>query len=125
MDLLRPAGDPHMTVNGAPLLSQAGHVEYRAALSFEMRGHPEERTNRDDAGSTNAGDEDAEGFVETGGSRLGQRGPQLRFGEIPRLSQLQRAAVHRDEARTEAFDARIILVAARLIDFAFAAELGL
>src|ERR1700761_3742343 len=114
MDLRRPAGDPHMTVDGAPLLGEAGHVEDRAALSLDMGGHPEKRTNRDDAGSTDAGNENAIGFVESGMCRLGQR-RQFVLAEIARFPELQRTAVHRHEARTETFDARIILVAARLI----------
>src|ERR1700730_2274554 len=124
MDLLRPAGDPHMTVDGAPFLGEAGHIEDRAALSFEMGGHPEKRTNRHDAGSTDAGNKNTVGLVEIRASRLGQR-RQLVLAKITALPLPQRTAVHRDEARTETFDAGIILVAARLIDFAFAAELGL
>jgi hypothetical protein len=85
MDLLRPAGDPHMTVDGAPLLGEAGHIEDRAALSFEMGGHPEERANRDDACSTDAGNENAVGFVEIRVSRLGQR-RQLLLTEIARFA---------------------------------------
>src|ERR1700738_4184797 len=89
-----------------------------------MGGHSEERTNRDAARSTNPSDEDAVGLIETGVSRLGQR-RELVLAKITALPLPQRTAVHRDEARTETFDAGIILVAARLIDFAFAAELGL
>src|SRR5205085_11695576 len=89
-----------------------------------MGGHPEERTNRDDAGSTDTGNENAVGFVEIRVCRLGQR-PPLVLTEIARLALLQCTAVHCHEARTETFDAGIILVAGRLIDFAFTAELGL
>src|SRR5438874_3039442 len=118
MDLLRPAGDPNMTVDGAPLLGESGHIEDRAALSFEVGGHPDERTNRDDAGSTDASDENAVGFIEIRVSRLGQR-RQLVLAEIARFAQLQRTAMHGHKTRAETFDAGIILVAARLIDFAF------
>ena len=88
-----------------------------------MGGHSEERTNRDDPGSTHAGNENAVGFVESGMCRLGQR-RQFVLAEIARFAWLQSTAIHGDEARTETFDAGIVLVAARLIDFAFSAELG-
>src|SRR6202011_696341 len=38
MELLRRAGDAHMTVDGVPFLGEAGQVEDRAAFSLEMRG---------------------------------------------------------------------------------------
>src|SRR6185436_4731508 len=47
----------------------------------------------------------------------------LRGEQARALAQL--AAEHADEARAEALDAGVILVAARLVDLALAAELGL
>ena len=35
-------------------------------FAFEMRGHPEQRADRHDAGAADAGDEDAVGLVERG-----------------------------------------------------------
>ena len=66
------SGDADMAVDGAALLRQAGHVENRAALAFEMRRHAEQCPDRDDAGAADAGDEDAVGFVESRLRRLGQ-----------------------------------------------------
>src|SRR2546423_3278003 len=89
-----------------------------------MGGHPQKGTYRDYAGSTDAGNENAVGFVESGMCRLGQR-RQFVLAEIARFAWLQSTAIHGDEARTETFDAGIVLVAARLIDFAFSAALRL
>src|SRR5262245_42622160 len=114
MDLLRPTGDPHMAINGTALLREAGHVENRAALSFEMRRHSEQRTDRNHTGSTDAGDEDAVGLTESRMKRLGQR-RQLLFRQIASVPQLQRTATYCNKTRTETFEAGKILVAARLI----------
>ena len=42
------------------------------ALAFEMRGHAEQRADRDDAGAADPGDQDAVGLVERGMRGLGQ-----------------------------------------------------
>src|SRR6266550_602749 len=47
------------------------------------------------------------------------------FAELAGLALAQRPALDRHKARAEAFEAGVILVAARLIDRALAAELGL
>ncbi len=66
------SGDPHMAVDRAALLREAGHVEHGAALAFEMRGHAEQGPDRDDAGAADPGDEDAVRLVERGMRGLGQ-----------------------------------------------------
>src|SRR5438270_5015240 len=124
MDFLGALGDPDMAVNGAAFLRKAGHVENRAALAFEMRRHSEQRADCHHTGSANACDEDSVMLVDTRKNGLGQW-RQLVFAEIACVPLLQRAAVYRDETRAEAFDAGIVLVAARLIDLSFAAEFGL
>ena len=69
MDVPGRAGDADMAVDGAALLREAGHVEHRAALALEMRGHAEQRADGDHAGAADAGDQDAVGLVEGGQRR--------------------------------------------------------
>ena len=113
-----------MAVDGAALLGETGHVEHGAALLFEMRRHPEERADRDDTGSADAGDEDAVRLIESGMSGLGQRGQPVHMPDRRLCASLSAPPMHGDKARTETLDARIVLVATRLIDRPFAAELG-
>src|ERR1700730_9794118 len=58
VDLVGPAGNPDMTVDGAALLGEPGHIEDSAALLFEMRRHSKECAARDDSGAAYTGDED-------------------------------------------------------------------
>src|SRR5215469_4375455 len=93
--------DPDMAVNGAALLRETGHVENRAALSFKMRRHSEQRADRNDTRSADARDEDAVGLIEARANRLGQP-RRFVLSEIAGLTLLQGAAVYRDETRAEA-----------------------
>src|SRR5262249_18043828 len=78
----------------------------------------------DDAGAADPGDENAVRFGERGRRRLQQiRQPVLSVIGLGRGSEA--AAMHRDKARAETCDAGVILVAARLVDRALAAKLGL
>src|SRR5580704_6111589 len=89
-----------------------------------MRRHADERAQRDHAGAADAGDEDAVRPLERRRFRLRQIGKQAVVrGEPAELA--RRGAAHGDKARAEALEAGKILVAARLIDAALAAELGL
>ena len=54
VDVLGPSGDADVAVDRAALLREAGHVEDRAALAFEMRGHAEQGADGDDAGAADA-----------------------------------------------------------------------
>ena len=112
-------------IHRAALLRQAGHVEHGDALAFEMRRHAEQRADRHDAGAADAGDEDAVGLGRAPGSAGSGSGGSSSSPSSPASRLLQRAALDRDEARAEALDAGVILVAARLVDRALAAEFGL
>ncbi len=77
--------------------------------------------------AADAGDEDAPRPVECGhrGLRHGREGHlvEIKRGAAGALHEF--ATFHRDEARAEALEAGHVLVAARLVDAALAAELGL
>ncbi len=62
-----------MTVDGAALLGEPGHVEDSAALLFQMRRHSKECADRDDAGAAYTGDEDTVRLVQTWMGRFRQR----------------------------------------------------
>src|SRR6185369_12451426 len=119
--------DLHVAPRRAALLREAARVLRDDALAFEVRGHAEQLADRDHAGAADAGDDDPPG-------RFGDRQRRLRRhrdgGEARPLvgvllRALQAAAFDRDEARAEALQARVVLVAGVLVDPAFAAELGL
>src|SRR5215813_12199915 len=111
MDFVGPPRNPDMAVDGAALLSKAGHVEDGAALSLKMRRHAEQGSDRDDAGSPHSGNENPIWFVKPGKRRLGQW-RQVVFPQISRFAPLQCSAMYRDKARAESLDARKVLVAA-------------
>ena len=130
-DIFRRRGDPDVAHDRAVLLREPGEVQRRAASAVDMRGHAEQRADGDDAGATDAGDKDVVGRIELGGGGQRQMRRQRQAGKrilahVPgRALQLaQASAMHGDEARAEAFDAGIILVAVRLVDLALAAELS-
>src|SRR5690606_37597627 len=105
------------------LLREPGHVEHGDALALDVRGHAHERADRDHAGAADAGDDDAPWRRQRRQNRFGK------VGEIvglrgDRLVAPQRPALDGDDARTEAGDARVVLVARELVDRALAAELG-
>ena len=74
VDVLGTLGDPHVAVDRAALLREAGHVDDADALAFEMRRHAEDAADGDDAGAADAGDDDVVGLAELRQLRLGQRG---------------------------------------------------
>ena len=123
-DVLGPAGKLEMGDDGAVLLRQAGHVDDAGALALEMGGHAEDMAGGDDAGAADAGHQDRPGPVERGQLGLGENredgGLAGQLGGLQTLDQL--AAFDRHEARAEALEAGIVLVAHRLVDLALAAE---
>ena len=124
VDVLGPLGDPHVAVDRAALLGEAGHVDDADALALEMRRHAENAADGDDAGAADAGDDDVVGLAELRMRGLRQRHrPPGPAGDA--LALLQLRAVHGDEGRAEALHAGEVLVAGRLVDGALAAELGL
>src|SRR5579862_2408693 len=89
-----------------------------------MRRHADESAQRDDASATDAGDEDAIGPLQRRRFRLRQTGKQAVVRR--KAAELARGgAAHGDKARAKALEAGKVLVAARLIDAALAAERGL
>src|SRR4051794_19187423 len=107
----------------ATLLREAGHVEDHAGLAFDMRGHAEQRADGEHAGAADAADGDVVGlFNRRPRGRLRQR---TDLGKLRRRAMARLAAVDGDEGRAKTLQARIVLVAGRLVDGALAAELGL
>ena len=123
MDVFRLLGEAHVAENGAALLRETRHVEHADALAFKMRRHAENAADGDDAGAADAGDDDVVGLLDRRQLRIGQHRQIMIGGDALALFQL--GAMHRDERRAEALDAGKVLVAARLIDGALAAPLGL
>ena len=125
VDPVRAFGDADMAHHRAALLRHAELVEHGDALPLQMRRHAEQRPDRHDAGAADPGDENAVGLGKGGQGRLGQRRQVVPIVEIGRAALAQAAAMHRDKARAETLEAGKILVAARLVDRALAAEFGL
>ena len=61
VDVFRPRRDLDVAEDRAALLRQAGHVDRRRALAFEMRRHRDHRADRHHAGSADAADQDRVG----------------------------------------------------------------
>ena len=118
-------GDADMGEDGAALLRQPGHVERRAALALEMRGHAQQRADGDDAGAADAGDRGCHRARVSAGSAGSGSSGERRVAAACALALAQPAAMDGDEARAEALEAGEVLVAGRLVDRALAAELGL
>src|ERR1022692_859769 len=96
-------------------------------MAFEMRRHGDDSADRDDAGATDAGDEQVVRAGPCMRCRPRQLGDERR--ETRRASPreraralLQRAADDADKARAKALSAGIVLVATRLVDLALATE---
>src|SRR6185437_16240343 len=110
--------------DGAALLRKARHVEHRDALALEMRGHAEQRADRHHAGAADASDQYPIRLADRRQNRLRQIAERRGIRRVA-LRLAQAAAVHGDEARAEAVDAGIVLVAGRLVDRPLAAKFGL
>ena len=110
VDVFERIGDADVAVDRAALLREAGHVDDADTLAFQMRRHAEDGADGDDAGAADAGDDHAIGMIGQRQRRLRQRRPVRRQRNA--LALLQLGAVHGDEGRAEALQARIILVAA-------------
>src|SRR4051812_16079399 len=122
MDFGRRLGDTQVASNRTAFLRETGLIKHGAAFAFQMRGHADQRTDRDHAGAADAGDENIPRLFECRRElRLRQCG-KIHFTAA--LALLHTAAMDRDEAWAEALDARKILVAIALIDLALAAVFG-
>ena len=114
--------DADVAENRAALLRQARHVEHADGLALEVRRHPQNAADGDDAGAADAGDDDVVGLIDRRQRRIGKLRQRVVGGDAGALFQL--GAVHRDEGRAKTFDAGKVLVAARLVDDALPSEFG-
>ncbi|KAG1183855.1 hypothetical protein G6F35_015241 [Rhizopus arrhizus] len=106
------------------LLRQAGQVQHRGRQAFQVRGHRHDGADGDDAGAAHARDEQAVGAVKRGRGRQRQLFDQALQAFLVGLGRraLPGLAAHDGhEAGAEAFRARVVLVAAGLVDGALAA----
>src|SRR5215469_1731346 len=113
-----------MAQHRAALLRHADLVEHGDTFAFEMRRHAEQRADRHHTGAADTGNQHAIRLAECGQCGVGQ-GREPVFADISRSAFLHAAALDRHKTRAEAFEAGEILVAARLVDHALAAEFGL
>ena len=116
-------GNAQVAVDRTVLLTQAGHVEDRAGLVFQVRRHAQQGADGDHTGSADAGNHDIEGAVQRRQRRRRQALDQL--GDLIGFFRLARLGIqHGDKARAEALHAAVVLVAVGLVDLALAAQLG-
>src|SRR3546814_6016649 len=106
----------------AELLRQAGLVEHRAALAFQVRGHAEQRSKGSHTAAADTRNQHVPWTIQRWVLRLGQcrRLDTAGYG----FGLTQPAAMHGDETRAEALDAGEVLVAGVLIDLALAPQFG-
>src|SRR5690606_30321370 len=119
---LGAVGDLDVAPGGAALLRQAASVLRDHALAVQVRRHAQQRADGDDAGAADTAHHDAPGGIGDGEHGLGN-GRQA--GEVALLFLLgfsQSAAFHRDKAGAKAVHARIVFVAAALVDAALAPQ---
>ena len=57
-------GEPDMAQHRAALLRQAGHIEDHRGFALDMRGHAEQRADRQHAGAADAADRDVVGPIQ-------------------------------------------------------------
>jgi hypothetical protein len=57
-------GKTNVAEHRAAFLRKAGHVEDHAGLAFDMRGHAEQRADREHAGAADAADGDVVGPLQ-------------------------------------------------------------
>ena len=117
-------GNADITEYGPELLREAHEVQDARALALEMRSHCYELSYGDDAGTADARDEQVKAGVDCDGFGVRQRRKRvLKFVlNVETVAFRALAAFDRYEARAEAVDARVVLVARVLIDLALAAK---
>src|SRR5262249_53763701 len=104
------------------LLAEARLVEARDVLAIEERRGAEDLIHGDHAGAPDAGQEDA---CRPTHAQLGVGELAVDVVALARPGPRRSDRHHRQEGRTVATEARVILVARGLVDLGFAAELGL
>ena len=91
-------------------LRQPGLIKDCDALPVEMGRHSDERANRYDAGATDTGDDNSDGFLQGCGVRYRDRRQILRRGKHA-LFFAQCTALDGHETWAESIETRVILVA--------------
>src|SRR2546427_8770478 len=104
------------------LLAETGLIETAHELAVQERGGAQDLVHRDDTGAADAHHEDV-GLGRDLGVRLGQ-GPVDLEDPALLLSWISERH-HRQERRAITLQARVVLVAGRLMDLRLAPELGL
>ncbi|MNX87618.1 hypothetical protein D3C86_1195500 [compost metagenome] len=131
VEALRHVGQAHEGQHRAAFLGEAHEVEHAGRLEFQVGGHGDQRADGDHAGAADAGDQQVIGRVPHVGRRTRQVVQQFGQGALASLglqgadALAHAAALDRDEARAEAVDAGVVLVARRLVELALAAQFGL
>src|SRR5262249_12118165 len=124
VDVLGRRADLHVRRHGAVFLRETRHVEDAHTLAFEVRRHADDLADGDHPRAADAGDEDSIGIVQRWSRRLPD-GREFLAALRGRLALLQPSALDRDEARAEALEARVVLVARGLVDRPLAPIFGL
>jgi len=109
---------------GAAFLRQAARVLRHHAFAVQVRGHAKQLPDGDDARAANAAHHNAPCAFSHGQHRLRHVEQTRRIPLFFFLRLFQLSAFDGDKARAKAFHARIIFVAAVLVDAALAAEFG-
>ena len=125
MDRIRARPDPDKAKHRAELLREAGEIQHAGPLALQMRGHGDQRADRDHAGAAHACDQQVKGRIKAG--QFGTRDTRQQRVHVDLC--LGFLAPHRpfkgDEAGAEPVQTREILVAARKVDLALAAQIRL
>ena len=123
-DVLGTRRNPDMGEHRSALLGQPGHVDHAAPLAFKVRRHAENGRNRDDACAADPVDNrrPTAGQIERG--RIGNALKRITQA-FEALGFFEHGTMDSHEGRAEPVDAGKILIAAGLVDAAFAPEFGL
>ena len=123
MNVVRSIGNANVAGHCTTLLRQPGHINNADAFSFKVRGHADDRTNRDDPRASDAGDNYAVGMIKQRSVGRGQSRPVARLRDA--FAPLQLCTMHGDKRGAETFQTGVVLVAARLINGPLAAPFSL
>ena len=125
MDRIRARPDPDKAKHRAELLREAGEIQHAGPLALQMRGHGDQRADRDHAGAAHTCDQQIKGRIKAG--QFGTRDTRQQRVHVDLCPGF--LAPHRpfkgDEAGAEPVQTREILVAARQVDLALAAQIRL
>ena len=120
-DVFGTLGQTAVDMHRTALLGEARHLHHASPLAIKLSRLRQQRADGDDPGAAHTGDDDVMGAVDLGQVWLRQVGDGQFGGRI--LADL--GAFQRHEGGAEPVKAREVLVALRLVNGAFAAQLGL